>query len=85
MVVQLYHRYYRLRKRDWKLSRVQYIRTRTLCYSLHHFVLNNSIAIRPKNGQKSLQLRTYRVIKAKQNQPQCSFELIPVKESLLYM
>ena len=41
------------------LSRDQYIRTRTLCYSLHHFVLSNSIATRPKNGQKPLQLRTY--------------------------
>ena len=63
------------------LSRDQYIRTRT---SLHHFILSNSIATRPKNGQKPLQLRTYRVIAAKQKQPQGSFELIPVKESLLY-
>ena len=66
------------------LSRDQYIRTRTPCYSLHHFVPSNSIATRPKNGQKPLQLRTYRVIAAKQKQFQGSFELIPVKESLLY-
>ena len=58
---------------------------RTPCYSLHHFVLSNSIATRPKNGQKPLQLRTYRVIAAKQKQFQGSFELIPVKESLLYV
>ena len=36
------------------LSRDQYIRTRTPCYSLHHFVLSNSIATKPKNGQKPL-------------------------------
>ena len=66
------------------LSRDQYIRTRTPCYSLHHFVLSNSIATKPKNGQKPLQLRTYRVIAAKQKQFQGSFELIPVKEYLLY-
>ena len=32
------------------LSRDQYIRTRTPCYSLHHFVLSNSIATRPKTA-----------------------------------
>ena len=63
------------------------IYVRALRVSLHYFVLSNSIhvATRPINGQKSIQLYTYRVIAEKQKQSQDSFKLIPVKKSLVYM
>ena len=63
------------------LSRDQYINMSTLCFSLHHFVLRNSIATK----QKKMAKNCYIVITAKQTQSQDSFELISVKEPLLHM